>query len=244
MSTPHEASGLARSQVNQILQETRHFFALHDLHLPPFADFSPEAWARQPAEAWQEVFDLALGWDVTTFGSHDFRLRGLTLFTLRNGSPQGHPYPKSYAEKVMHCRERQVTPMHLHWRKREDIINRGGGNLILELYNADGGPGHDQPPGLANTPVAVVTDGYRQTLPPGSRLRLAPGESVTLTPGLYHSFWAEEGYGDVLAGEVSTPNDDRQDNCFLSPVARYTALIEDEAPHWLLCHEYRQHLPG
>jgi D-lyxose ketol-isomerase len=45
-------------------------------------------------------------------------------FTLRNGSPNGVPYEKCYAEKIMHVRDGQVTPMHFHWRKREDIINR------------------------------------------------------------------------------------------------------------------------
>ena len=33
--------------------------------------------------------------------------------------------------------ERQETPMHIHWSKMEDIINRGGGNLVLELYSSD-----------------------------------------------------------------------------------------------------------
>ena len=242
MPDPNAAPRMARSQVNQILQETRQFFARQDLHLPPFAHFSPEAWAQQPQEAWQEVFDLALGWDVTCFGSTDFYQRGLTLFTLRNGSPSGQPYAKNYAEKVMHCREGQVTPMHFHWRKREDIINRSGGNLIIELYNAEDPTGAtvESPPGLANTPVEVVTDGYRQTLPPGSRIRLAPGESVTLPPGMYHSFWGEEGYGDVLVGEVSMTNDDQHDNCFLTPLARFTPLEEDEPPRWLLCTEYRR----
>lgn len=133
------------------------------------------------------MFDLKLGWDVTAFGGNNFAAQGLTLFTLRNGSPKGMPYEKCYAEKIMHVRDAQVTPMHFHWRKREDIINRGGGNLIVELWNAGI---REQ---TEDSDVSVVIDGCRQTHAAGSQLRLTPGESICLPPGLYHSFWAEEG---------------------------------------------------
>ncbi|HGM7029818.1 TPA: D-lyxose/D-mannose family sugar isomerase [Serratia liquefaciens] len=221
-----------RSAVNQILQQTQHFFARFDVHLPSFAHFSPTVWRQLDRQPWQEVFDLKLGWDVTAFGGEDFAHKGLTLFTLRNGSPGGQPYAKCYAEKIMHCREAQVTPMHFHWRKREDIINRGGGNLIVELHNAD------PQEGLADSPVTVTLDGCRQTHAPCSRLRLAPGESICLTPGIYHSFWGEEGFGDVLVGEVSTVNDDDNDNRFLTPLSRFSQIEEDQPPQWLLCNEY------
>ena len=221
-----------RSAVNRILQQTQHFFARFDVHLPPFAHFSPSAWRQRDRQSWQEVFDLKLGWDVTAFGGDDFAHTGLTLFTLRNGSPSGQPYAKCYAEKIMHCREAQVTPMHFHWRKREDIINRGGGNLIVELHNAD----TDER--LADGAVTVTLDGCRQTHAAGSRLRLAPGESICLTPGIYHSFWGEEGFGDVLVGEVSTVNDDDNDNRFLTPLSRFGHITEDQPPQWLLCNEY------
>lgn len=66
--------------------------------------------------------------------------------------------------------------MHFHWRKREDIINRGGGNLIVELWNAGA---HQEP---ENTDVTVTLDGCLQTHAPGSQLRLQPGDSICLTP--------------------------------------------------------------
>lgn len=223
---------MKRSSVNQILQQTRHFFVQHGVHLPPFAHFSPQVWQKLDRKPWQEVFDLKLGWDVTAFGEDDFTHCGLTLFTLRNGSPSGQPYSKCYAEKVMHCREAQVTPMHFHWHKSEDIINRGGGNLVIELHKAD-------PQGqLAAEEVTVVLDGCRQIHAAGSRLRLTPGESICLTPGIYHSFWGEEGFGDVLVGEVSMVNDDDTDNRFLKPLSRFDRIEEDQPPKWLLCNEY------
>jgi len=45
--------------------------------------------------------------------------------------------------------EGQITPMHFHWSKAEDIIVRGGGNLVIQLYNST------PREGLARTPVTV-----------------------------------------------------------------------------------------
>lgn len=224
---------MKRSEINEILGHTRQFFSRHDFHLPPFASFSPVKWRELDEASWAEVFDLKLGWDVTAFGGNDFTAQGLTLFTLRNGSVDGTTWPKGYAEKIMHVRDGQVTPMHFHWRKREDIINRGGGNLIIEIWNADQ---YEQP---EQSDVTVVIDGCRQTHSAGSQLRLAPGESICLTPGMYHSFWAEAGFGDVLAGEVSTVNDDDRDNRFLKPLERFNSIDEDEPAQLVLCNEYR-----
>ncbi len=90
---------MKRSDINEILGHTRQFFSMHDVHLPPFASFPPTKWQQLDQAAWQEVFDLKLGWDVTAFGGNSFAAEGLTLFTLRNGSPNGVPYEKCYAEK-------------------------------------------------------------------------------------------------------------------------------------------------
>lgn len=223
---------MKRSAINDILGHTRQFFSKHDVHLPPFASFAPTQWRELDHEAWREVFDLKLGWDVTAFGGDNFYAEGLTLFTLRNGSPDGAPYAKCYAEKIMHVRDGQLTPMHLHWRKREDIINRGGGNLIIELWNADAQHQTD------SSDVTVVIDGCRHTHAAGSQLRLSPGESICVTPGLYHSFWGEPGFGDVLVGEVSSINDDQHDNHFLNPANRFSDVLEDEPAHLVLCNEY------
>mgnify|MGYP002287492568 FL=1 len=128
-------------------------------------------------------------------------------------------------------KEGQMAPMHFHWNKMEDIINRGGGNVLITVYNstAEGG--------LADTPVIVHMDGVRKCVPAGTKIRLTPGESLTVTPYLYHDFHVETGSGDVLLGEVSMCNDDENDNRFYEETRRFPQIEEDEAPYRLLCTE-------
>ena len=124
--------------------------------------------------------------------------------------------------------------MHRHTIKAEDIINRGGATLALQLYNDDGtGAGID-----TSGNVDVFTDGVRRTLPAGGILELAPGESVTLLPGNWHKFWGEG--GDVMIGEVSTVNDDATDNTFLDSIGRFSTIEEDADPIHLLVSDYEQ----
>jgi len=147
----------------------------------------------------------------------------------------GCRYPKAYAEKIMLVEEGQVTPYHFHFRKTEDIINRGGasaGILRLTLHNSttDGG--------LADTPVRVSCDGVAREIPAGGIVDLGPGESITLVPGLYHTFTAVPGCGPGIIGEISSVNDDSQDNRFLEPRVRFPAIENDVPPLHLLVGEY------
>jgi D-lyxose ketol-isomerase len=124
----------------------------------------------------------------------------------------------------------QRTPMHFHWTKVEDIINRGGGKLVIKLFNSTS----DER--LADTDVTVSMDGLRHTLKAGDKVVLSPGESITLTSRLYHEFWGAE--SRVLVGEVSLVNDDRTDNRFYEPVGRFPEIEEDEPPLHLLVPDY------
>jgi len=199
--------------------------------LPAFSYWTPAHWAQAGAEH-DEIRLARLGWDVTDFGKGDFAREGLTLLTIRNGIP-GSRGSKPYCEKLMLVGEGQVTPMHFHWSKTEDIINRGGGNLVCKLYAA----GRQEQ--LSDEPVHVNSDGTLQEVPAGTELTIVPGASITLTPYLYHAFWGAPGHGPVLVGEVSSVNDDERDNRFLEPLPRFPAIEEDEPPLHLLCHEYR-----
>jgi len=224
---------MKRSEINAILRDAEQFFAEMKFVLPPFAFWSAETWAEnRDNPEYREIRDNALGWDITDFGTGDYAHNGLFLFTIRNGNYHNPAYPKPYAEKIMIVGENQVTPCHYHAMKMEDIINRGGGNLLISVYNAN-------PDGtLADTDVEIHSDGRIYTVPAGSIIRLTPGESMTMTRGMYHSFWGEPGCGRVMVGEVSMTNDDRTDNYFLHPTGRFPAIEEDEAPLYLLGMDY------
>lgn len=224
---------MRRSEINKILREAKDFLTERKFFLPPWAFWSPEEWQKNKSNA-GEVIENMLGWDITDFGSGDFYRRGLFLFTIRNGKIDVDKKP--YAEKIMIVGEDQETPMHYHWSKMEDIINRGGGNLVIELYNSDCGDG------LADTPVAVRTDGIERVVEPGGRIILSPGESICLEQGVYHRFYGERGKGKVLVGEVSAVNDDTSDNCFLEEVGRFPVIDEDEEPVHFLVSDYPKFL--
>ena len=224
---------MKRSEINEAMRDALNLFAEYKITLPPFTGWTPAEW-KEKGEEVQEIIDNMLGWDITDFGQGDFKKTGLLLITLRNGNQKrATEYPKPYAEKLMVVQENQITPMHFHWNKMEDIINRGGGNLMIKLYNST------ENEELADTDVVVAMDGVKYTFPAGHVVTLKPGESITLTKGLYHRFWGEEGKGTVLVAEVSMTNDDAADNRFHDQVGRFPEIKEDEAPLFLLCNEYR-----
>ncbi len=223
---------MKRSEINAIMKNALSLFKEYKISLPQFVLWTADEWKTKGEEV-REIKDNMRGWDITDFGGGDFNKKGLFLITLRNGNQKmPEKYPKVYAEKLMIVQENQVTPMHFHWYKMEDIINCGGGNLIIKLYNST------ENEELADTDVEVSVDGVKHTFPAGYELCLKPGDSVTLTPGLYHRFWGEEGKGTIIVREVSMCNDDANDNRFYEETGRFPAIEEDEAPLYLLCNEY------
>ncbi len=222
---------MKRSEINHILKDTLVFLDRMQFKLPPFAFWTAEEWLSR-GEAYDEIRSNMLGWDITDYGHGRFDEIGLLLFTIRNGNLSDSRFSKPYAEKLLVIKEDQVTPDHFHRYKMEDIINRGGGNLLIKVHNST--------PDLqkADTPVGVTVDGHRYCVPAGSVIRLTPGESITLPTGQYHEFQGEKGFGTVLAGEVSMVNDDRTDNCFYEEQGRFPVIDEDERPLYLLCSEY------
>ena len=222
---------MKRSHVNAVLKKMEGMIKEHKFALPPFLSWTPEEWADKGHE-YDEIRDNMLGWDVTDYGMGRYEELGIALITIRNGNAKNPKYTKTYAEKLIMIEEGQVSPMHFHWNKMEDIINRGGGNLIFRLYNAtkDGK--------LADTDVEINQDGRKYMVKAGSDIVLKPGDSLTLYPYYYHEFVVEPGSGAVLLGEVSMCNDDNTDNRFLEPLGRFPTIEEDEPPYRLLCTEY------
>ncbi|MDX9880425.1 MAG: D-lyxose/D-mannose family sugar isomerase [Prolixibacteraceae bacterium] len=224
---------MKRSEINRILRDAKRFMESKQFLLPPWAYWGLSDWKENKTDAY-EIRENMLGWDITDFGSGDFYKRGLFLFTIRNGKLNVDKKP--YAEKIMIVEENQETPMHYHWLKMEDIINRGGGNLVVELYNSTPDSQFD------TTPVILKTDGITRTVSSGGKVVLTPGESICLEQGMYHRFYGEPGKGKVLVGEVSMVNDDANDNCFYEPVGRFPVIEEDEEPLHLLVSDYKKFL--
>ncbi len=221
---------MKRSEINAAIKWMEKMLLDYKVALPPFCKWTPQDWQEKGHE-YDDVRENMLGWDITDYGQDRFDELGFTLITLRNGS-QDDQEGKTYAEKLLLCKEGQYAPMHFHYSKMEDIINKGGGNVFIQVYNAA------QDESYADTDVVVKSDGRTYTVPAGSKIRLTPGQSITIYPYLYHDFTVEEGSGDVLLGEVSKCNDDAVDNRFYEELARFPEVIEDEPAYRLLCNEY------
>jgi len=220
--------------------------------LPPQAYWSLQEWYDNRKGA-DEQRARGIGWDITDFGLGDFEKVGLMLYTLSNGilvrsekissaddDSRLTPLDQPYAHKLLISGKKQVTPMHHHILKREDIINWGeGSNLVIEIYNV----GKDDKLDVTS-PVRVYHNNTWREYKAGHWIVLTPGERVRLDQHHYHKFWGEG--GTALITEVSMVNDDNTDNVFLdnilSPgsIGRFPDVEEDDCPRHLLCNE----LPG
>ncbi|EKE45501.1 hypothetical protein OCGS_0591 [Oceaniovalibus guishaninsula JLT2003] len=222
---------MLRSRINAIMAEADETIRRFGFVLPPLAYWTPEEFQRQQGRG--RIVSARMGWDITDYGAGNFDRMGLFLFTLRNGSLNElrRGGGMCYAEKLLISRQDQLSPMHTHIDKVEDIINRGGATLAVQLYGSGMAGGFDD-----NIGGIVERDGIAHDFAPGEVLRLEPGQSVTLRPGDWHAFWGEG--GDVLIGEVSTVNNDLTDNIFRDSIGRFAAVEEDVAPMHLLVSDY------
>jgi D-lyxose ketol-isomerase len=220
---------MKRSEINKYINEAIDFFNQYQFYLPEWGYFKANKWKENGAD-YQEIIDNMLGWDVTDFGSGNFDKTGLLLFTIRNGNLKNTAYQKPYAEKIMLVKQNQVTPTHFHFHKMEDIINRAGGILCIQLWKADDNEA------LSDDAFSVQVDGVKTPMQPGNTVRLKPGQSICLEPYVYHTFWSEN--GTSMVGEVSQVNDDENDNRFLQPLGRFPEVTEDAPAEFLLCNEY------
>ncbi len=223
---------MKRSQINGAIKWAKELLEERGIRLPRFAYWDMAEWRSHRLDT-AVLRSVMLGWDVSDFGSGDFEHTGAVLFTIRNGLPDNSGIGTPYAEKLLIFRAGQKLPMHYHMSKTEDIINRSGGVLYAQFYNA-------LPDGTVDmhSPVSYYSDGMTYTAQPGEKISIAAGNSVRITPRCYHILGAMEGMGPLIAGEVSTINDDRTDNFFAEHADRFTALKEDEPPLHPLCCEY------
>jgi D-lyxose ketol-isomerase len=151
-------------------------------------------------------------WDVTDFGLGEFEKSGLVLLNLAD-EPE-------YCEKLMFAKKNQITPAHYHNKKKEDIIVRKG-VLQIQFWKKDTGS-----PSL-NSVIKIKVNGKFKEIKSGDVVELHSGERVTIHPGILHAFFSLS--DECMIGEVSTANDDENDNFFLNPdIGRFPQIIEDE----------------
>lgn len=151
-------------------------------------------------------------WDVTDFGLGDFKNVGLILINLAE--------EVEYCEKLMYAAKGQTTPSHAHKKKKEDIICRTG-ELVIKLWSQDPAKNKN------NDNFNVKINGTYTPVTSGDHINLKAGERVTIEPGIWHEFYPAS--DECIIGEVSTANDDLNDNFFSDEnIGRYAEIIEDE----------------
>lgn len=144
-------------------------------------------------------------WDVTDFGLGDFDNCGLVLVNLTEQA--------EYCEKIMYARKNQQTPQHYHKVKKEDIICRYG-SMAIQLFSN-------------KSSIRLQVNGEENDIPTDKPFIMNSGDRITLTKAVDHSFWPESDY--AVIGEVSTANDDTNDNFFANPdIGRFSDIEEDE----------------
>ncbi len=150
-------------------------------------------------------------WDVTDFGLGDCQKHGLVLVNLAEHV--------EYCEKLMYAKKGMTTPAHCHRKKKEDIISRWG---ILRIQLWPGTPAES-----LGKPLTLLVNNAPQTVNGGEFITLESGHRVTLEPGVWHEFAPAS--DECIIGEVSTANDDANDNFFVNPdIGRFPDLEEDE----------------
>ena len=129
---------MKRSRINQIMAEAEDMIRGYGFVLPPFAHWTPDRFKAHKDSA-RHVIDARCGWDITDYGAGRYDEMGLFLFTLRNGrlADLQRGGGMCYAEKLLISKQDQMSPMHTHVTKAEDIINRGGATLAIELFGSD-----------------------------------------------------------------------------------------------------------
>lgn len=149
-------------------------------------------------------------WDVTDFGLGDWRRHGLVLVNLAE-EPE-------YCEKLMYALKGMETPAHCHKKKKEDIICRWG-KLAVQVWA--GVPSESD-----GKPFTMPVNHEPREVRSGEIVELEAGSRVTLVPGVYHAFYPVS--DECIIGEVSTANDDLNDNFFVNTdVGRYPGIDED-----------------
>ena len=223
---------MKRSEINAAIAWAKELLKKKNITLPKMAYWSMDEW-KANKDKLATVRKVMLGWDITDFGVNKFDEIGGVLYTVRNGDMNNPQIGVPYCEKYIIMKEGQRLPKHYHVFKTEDIINRAGGVLYVQLWNADPATGEE-----LDTDVHVYMDGIEHVVKAGEEILVENGSSISLAPYVAHIFGPKAGTGELVVGEVSKVNDDNTDNYFLEDTARFAQIEEDEEIVLPLCNEY------
>jgi len=217
---------MKRSQINMIIDESIYFTEKMNFFIPPFAKWTIDEW-KTKSHNYKNIFTSKLGWDISDYGLGNFKKTGIVALTIRNGVEKIFGFEKPYAEKLLILEPFQEVPIHFHPCKIEDLINRGGKDFYIRLYNSniDNSMNYE--------PVNVFMDGKKFIINAGDTLTIKPGESITLLPRQYHKIWTEK--GKTLFGEVTMTNNDHH---FYEINPDVMEITEDVQPKYYLANEY------
>ena len=222
---------MKRSEINAAIVWAKALLEKNNIYLPVTAYWSMDQW-KQNAGNIDTIRKVMMGWDITDFGTNDFKNIGAVLYTVRNGKMDDPTVGVPYCEKYIVMKDGQRLPKHYHVYKTEDIINRAGGVLAVYLWNAN------QDGKQLETNVEVYMDGIKHVVKAGEEILVYPGSSISLAPYIAHIFGPKPGSGDLVVGEVSRVNDDNTDNYWLESTSRFADIEEDEPLLHPLCNEY------
>ena len=169
---------MKRSEINHFLDEGITFLKSRRYSLPPQAFWTLSEWNKNRDKA-TELAKRRIGWDLTDFGSGNYKRIGLLLYTLSNGivGQNSEPVDQPFSNKLLIVGENQVTPLHHHRMKMEDIINLGGGNLLLKVFNVGESESIDKA-----SPVKIFQNEIWEEHGAGRVMTLEPGERVKARP--------------------------------------------------------------
>lgn len=206
---------MKRSEINRWINYSLKYFKKNKFYLPEWSEWKLSRWKKNRILA-KKICKLQLGWDITDFGRNFFSEEGLILFSLRNGNK----YNKrgiQYAEKLLLMIPGQKIPFHFHKLKKEDIINKYGGNLELFFYKKK-----------INS-IEIYIDQQKKIIDSFKKIKIGIGQSVYIPPNLIHSFRVpKKNKIPLIIGEVSSINDDNNDNFFPKKNIRFSKIIEDQ----------------
>ena len=107
---------------------------------------------------------------------------------------------------------------------KEDIICRHG-KFLIRVWDSDKLE--------SGKKITLNINGVPTELESGSDVIIPAGSRITLTSGIYHEFTPVE--PETIIGEVSTANDDHNDNFFVDEtIGRFPEIIEDEPAQFKL----------